>query len=100
MLTNQAILTYIFRGVAFTLVIAVTAVILGLLIGSVLALVRNYCNKGTNRIFKWIAAAYIEIFRNTPLLLWIFICIVFCPVPELLSHSSSQCFPLQTIFSS
>ena len=43
MLTNQAILTYIFRGVAFTLVIAVTAVILGLLIGSVLALVRNYC---------------------------------------------------------
>ena len=87
MLTNQAILTYIFRGVAFTLVIAVTAVILGLLIGSVLALVRNYCNKGTNRIFKWIAAAYIEIFRNTPLLLWIFICIVFCPVPELLSHS-------------
>ena len=87
MLTNQAILTYIFRGVAFTLVIAVTAVILGLLIGSVLALVRNYCNKGRNRIFKWIAAAYIEIFRNTPLLLWIFICIVFCPVPELLSHS-------------
>lgn len=86
MLKNPAILVYICRGVAFTLVISVIAVLLGLLFGSVLALVRNYCNDASNCIFKWLATAYIEIFRNTPLLLWIFICLVFCPCPKFLSR--------------
>lgn len=85
-LSNPAIITYIAKGVAFTLVISVVAVLSGIVIGSVLALVRNYCNKGSNRIFKWIAVAYIEIFRNTPLLLWIFICLVFCPCPQFLAR--------------
>lgn len=85
-LTNHAVLIYILKGVAFTLVISVVAVLLGLVIGSVLALLRNYCNGKYNRIFKWIATAYIEIFRNTPLLLWIFICLVFCPCPGFLER--------------
>lgn len=83
MLSNTGVLTYIMKGVAFTLVISIIAVIFGLAIGSILALVRNYCNGKINRIFKWIAIAYIELFRNTPLLLWIFICLVFCPCPEI-----------------
>lgn len=82
-LKNTAVLTYLFKGVAFTLFIAVLAVVLGILFGSVLALVRNYCNSPRTRIFKWLATVYIEIFRNTPLLLWIFICLVFCPCPGL-----------------
>lgn len=86
MLQNPAIITYIMKGVAFTLVISVVAVLLGLLIGSVLALVRNYCEKGINRLFRWIAVVYIEVFRNTPLLLWIFICLVFCPCPGFLAR--------------
>lgn len=86
MLKNPALLQYLFKGVVFTLVISVTAVLFGILIGSVLALLRNYCNKGTSRILKWIATVYIEIFRNTPLLLWIFICLVFCPCPEILNR--------------
>lgn len=86
MLQNPAIITYIMKGVAFTLVISVAAVLLGLLIGSVLALVRNYCEKGINRLFRWIAVVYIEVFRNTPLLLWIFICLVFCPCPGFLAR--------------
>ena len=61
-----------------------TAVLLGLVLGSFLALLRNYCNKGFPRVFKWLATAYIEIFRNTPLLLWLFICLVFCPCPSFL----------------
>lgn len=85
-ITNTAVLQYIFKGLAFTLVIAVLAVVLGLVIGSVLAMLRNYCNKGLYKILKWIAIVYIEIFRNTPLLLWIFVCLVFCPVPGLFSH--------------
>lgn len=88
-ITNTAVLKYIFQGVAFTLILSVIAVGLGLLIGSVLALLRNYSNGGQtffskliNRLFKGLAIAYIEIFRNTPLLLWIFICLVFFPFPE------------------
>lgn len=84
-LKNPAIIAYIFKGVAFTLIISVVAVGIGVVLGSVLALVRNYCTTKKTRIFKWLATAYIEIFRNTPLLLWIFICLVFFPFPEILS---------------
>lgn len=85
-ITNKAVLIYLLKGVAFTVIIALTAVVIGLLFGSVLALVRNYCNSRRTRIFKWLAVAYIEIFRNTPLLLWIFICLVFCPCPGFLER--------------
>ena len=85
-LQNPAVVTYLLKGVAFTLVISVAAVALGLLLGSVLALARNYCTRGPARVCKWLAVGYIELFRNTPLLLWIFICLVFFPVPELLSR--------------
>lgn len=85
-LQNKAVLLYLLKGVGFTLMIALVAVLLGIVIGSVLALVRNYCNSWSTRIFKWLAVGYIEIFRNTPLLLWIFICVVFCPCPAFLQH--------------
>lgn len=86
MITNPAVLAYIMKGVAFTVIISVVAVLFGILFGSILAMVRNYCNGRGNRVFKWIATIYIEIFRNTPLLLWIFICLVFCPCPAFLEH--------------
>ncbi len=82
-LSNPAILMYLFKGVAFTLVISIIAVLCGLVLASVLALVRNYCTSKSTRIFKWLATGYIELFRNTPLLLWIFICLVFCPCPDI-----------------
>lgn len=85
-LKNTAVLSYILKGIIFTVIISVVAVVIGLLLGSILALVRNYCTTGKKRIFKWLATAYIEIFRNTPLLLWIFICLVFFPFPEVLSR--------------
>lgn len=83
-LQNGAVLQYLLKGVAFTLIISVIAVLLGLVIGSVLALVRNYASK--YNVFRWLSIAYIEIFRNTPLLLWIFICVVVFPVPEFMVH--------------
>ncbi len=86
MIRNPAILIFLMKGVAYTLIISVVAVGFGILIGSVLALVRNYCNHGKSKIFGVLATAYIEIFRNTPLLLWIFICLVFCPVPPFLNR--------------
>lgn len=82
-LKNESIWIYLLRGVAFTLIISLLAVVVGILLGSVLALVRNYCTSKRTAVFRWIATIYIEIFRNTPLLLWIFICLVFCPCPAL-----------------
>ena len=43
MLKNPAILQFILKGLAFTIVVSFVAVIIGILFGSVLALVRNYC---------------------------------------------------------
>jgi len=86
MLKNQAVIIYLLKGVAFTLILSVMAVGIGLVSGSVLALVRNYCTTTKTKLFKWLAVAYIEVFRNTPLLLWIFICLVFFPFPEVLSR--------------
>ncbi len=80
MIANGALLQYLAKGLAFTLIVSLIAVVVGVLFGSVLALCRNYC-KGKTRVFKWLATAYIEVFRNTPLLLWIFICLVFIPSP-------------------
>jgi putative glutamine transport system permease protein len=94
MLKNESILIYILKGVAFTLILSIVAVGIGLFLGSILALVRNYCNTFKTKIFKWIAVIYIEIFRNTPLLLWIFICLVFFPFPEALS---TQMFGLTSV---
>lgn len=79
------VLSYIAKGIVFTLVLSVLAVVVSILLGSVLALCRNYC-QGRSRIFHWIATVYIEIFRNTPLLLWIFICLVACPCPRLFAR--------------
>lgn len=84
-LKNPDILMYIAKGIAFTLILSVVAVGIGLVLGSVLALLRNYCLSPKTIVFKWLSIAYIEVFRNTPLLLWIFVGIVFLPFPEFLS---------------
>ncbi len=83
MLANTGILIYILKGVLFTIILSFVAIVISLAIGSVLAMLRNYCTSKKTRVFRWLATAYIEIFRNTPLLLWIFICVVFCPCPEI-----------------
>lgn len=82
MITNGNVLLYILKGLGFTVGIAFFAVFLGIVIGTVLALCRNYCSRGAARIFKYISIAYIEVFRNTPLMLWIFIGLVFFPSIE------------------
>ena len=46
MIKNPAILVFILKGVAFTLIISVAAVLISILWGSVLAMLRNYCNSG------------------------------------------------------
>ena len=85
-LAQPGVFVYLLRGIAFTCIISVLGVILGLILGSLLALARTYCKKGPARILGWLSAAYIELFRNTPYLLWIFVCVVFCPCPAFFAH--------------
>jgi len=86
MLQNKNVLLYVGKGVLFTVFISVIAILISIIIGAVLAVLRNYCTSGMTKVFGKIATVYIEVFRNTPLLLWIFICVVFCPSPELFNR--------------
>ncbi|MGN0997741.1 MAG: amino acid ABC transporter permease, partial [Candidatus Ventricola sp.] len=81
-LKNPDVVSYLFKGLAFTLGISLITIVLSLLIGAVLALARNYCTSGPSALAGRAAAAYIELFRNTPLMLWMFICFVMCPAPD------------------
>ncbi|MCR5656959.1 MAG: amino acid ABC transporter permease [Butyrivibrio sp.] len=94
MLQNPAIIRFLLQGVLFTLIISVAAVLFSIVIGTVLALMRNYCTSKTTRILKAVSVIYIEMFRNTPLLFWIFICVVFCPTP---GFADRQMFGLSSV---
>lgn len=85
-LQNGKVLLYIGKGILFTIIISIIAVLISIVFGSVLAVLRNYCTKGAVRILGILSTLYIEIFRNTPLLLWIFICVVFCPAPQVFNN--------------
>jgi putative glutamine transport system permease protein len=58
---------FLLNGLGLTLYIAVITIVLSLVLGIVLAVMRNSSIKILNRI----STIYIELFRNTPLLLWI-----------------------------
>ena len=81
-LKNPDVVSYLVKGLAFTLGISLITIVLSLLIGAVLALLRNYCTSGASALAGRASAAYIELFRNTPLMLWMFICFVMCPAPD------------------
>ena len=81
-LKNPDVVGYLLGGLAFTLGISCITIVLSVIIGAVLALVRNYCTSGPARILQKLASTYIELFRNTPLMLWMFVCFVMCPAPN------------------
>ncbi len=67
---TPANVSFILAGFAKTIEISILAIICSVALGTVLALVKQYCT-GKLSIFKWIVSAYIELFRCTPNLLWI-----------------------------
>lgn len=67
---TQANVTFILSGFAKTLEISVLAIVCSIILGTVLALIKQYC-RGRLSVFRWIVSAYIELFRCTPNLLWI-----------------------------
>jgi putative glutamine transport system permease protein len=77
---NSANIKFLLEGLKVTMIIAVVTIILSIVIGTILAVLRR--NKG---IFGAIAAVYIEIFRNTPLILWILFCRFLIPIKPMYS---------------
>ena len=61
---------YITEGVKFTLFVSLAGVAIGIILGIIAAV----CKSSRHKILSFLATAYIELFRNTPLLvqLWLF----------------------------
>ncbi|MEI5995576.1 amino acid ABC transporter permease [Candidatus Enterococcus mansonii] len=68
LLTNNN-LRFLFDGLKLTLYISFVSIILSTIFGTILAVLRNQ-KKGP---FKFLASVYIEIVRNIPNLLWIYV---------------------------
>lgn len=64
---TQGNILYMLRGLGVTLYVALISIILSTIFGTILALFRTYGNKA----LKAVSVTYIEIFRNTPNLLWV-----------------------------
>lgn len=79
---NSYNISYIIAGIGMTLLIAAITLLFGTVIGTVLALSGTYGN-----VSKRISSVIVAIFRNTPLLLWIFVAIAAVPMPSLLGRA-------------
>ena len=62
--------TFMLSGFGKTLIVSFFAIIFSIVIGTVLAMVKQYC-KGPLKPLSLLVSAYIELFRCTPNLLWI-----------------------------
>ncbi len=69
---------YLLQGLFTTLFVAVISICLSIIFGTVFALLRTY----GNRMFRTVSSIYIEIFRNTPHLLWVFAIRFLIRIPE------------------
>jgi putative glutamine transport system permease protein len=74
-LFTPANVRYILAGLRTTLLISVATVGISIVFGSILALCRSY----EKRVLGRLASIYIELFRSTPLLLWILVCVFMLP---------------------
>lgn len=72
-------LRFFMQGLTLTLSISVSVVLGSILFGTILGLLRNYEEVFLGKI----ASLYIEIFRNTPLLLWMLGCAFLIPYSTL-----------------
>jgi len=66
---------YILQGFWMTVRVACVSILISIAIGTVLGIIRSY----GNFILRKLAGFYIELFRNTPNLLWVFVCFIAAP---------------------
>jgi putative glutamine transport system permease protein len=75
---------FLFAGFAVTIIVSVVTVLASVLFGTLLALLRSY----EKYILGKLASVYIEIFRSTPLLLWILVCVFMLPLGTALGRGT------------
>lgn len=83
-LVTEPYLSWLVHGLQMTLIIAVVASIVALLLGSIVGIMRTT----DSRVLRMIGATYVELFRNIPLLLQLFLW--FFVLPELLPAQWGQ----------
>lgn len=76
---------FLLEGLKTTLTVAAVSIAISIVVGTLLGLARSY-SKG---VLGWIATTYIEIFRNTPFLLWILAIRFLIPIPPFYSSITS-----------
>lgn len=85
---TQPNVLFLLDGLKTSLLISLGVVILSILFGTLLGLVRN----SERKIFGKLAGFYIELFRNTPLLLWMLGCAFLIPGSTILLKGSFALF--------
>jgi len=89
-------LGWMFAGLQMTLMLSLSAWVLALLLGAVVGVLRTVPNK----LLSGLATAYVELFRNIPLLVQLFIWYFVMPelVPQSLGDAYKQSHPVQQQF--
>lgn len=78
-------INYIFGGLMLTFRLAFGILAVSFVIGTILALLKTYGGKIPSRL----VTIYVEIFRNTPMLLWLFVCFIAMPFSNKVLRAAS-----------
>jgi glutamate/aspartate transport system permease protein len=81
---GQRYFMWILSGLGWTLLVALSALVIALVLGSVLGVIRTMPNKW----LAWIGDAYVEVFRNVPLIVQLFLW--FHAFPEVLPKGAGD----------
>ncbi len=94
--TGDTYLDWLLSGLKLTVTIGLGAWVIGVLLGSLLGVLRTI----PNRLLSGLAAAYVEVFRNIPLLVQLFIWFFVAPelLPDRLGDAIKQLDPVMQQF--
>src|SRR5690625_5043487 len=81
-------LRFLFQGLGLTLGISVSVVVSSIVFGTIIGLFRHY----QPPLLGKLTTVYVEILRNTPLLLWMLACAFLIPVSTLTIKGSFALF--------
>ena len=72
---------FLLEGLGLTLIISALAIACSIVLGAVISIMRG----SSSRLLRGFAIAYVELFKNTPLLLWIMFTFFVAQLPPLLA---------------
>ena len=72
-------LVFLLQGLGLTLIISALSIALSVVLGALISIMRG----SSHKVLRGIAMAYVELFKNTPLLLWIMFTFFVAQLPPL-----------------